>query len=165
MKSFLTFKWVVLIILTSFFSCADSETDLSDVDLINFLNKNNGTEWLLNNDDLKVYIRLNDDSEQLIEQWKFQEEGACYEYNSNIFFPGTSKILQNNTSELRIEGDPVLSDYECMILSRLEDTLKVTIIINEWQEEFVYFTLSTLQVDDLTVCNGKEENKIHWIFQ
>lgn len=164
MKGISTLKYVLLIIVSSFFSCTETDNDLIDIDLKDFLNKNNGTEWLLSNKDLSVFIRLNNNPEKLIEQWEYHEEQGCYEYNSNIFSPGTLKILENNSSELRIEGDPVLSDYECMTFTRQGDSLKVTIRVNEWQKEFVYFTLATMQVDELTLCEGEEGNKIDWIY-
>ena len=162
MKSASTYKSLILILFALLFSCTNTNDDIGDIDFEDFLQKNDGTEWLLANDELKVFIRLNNDQEHLIEQWKFQEEQECYEYNANIFSPGTSRIIENETSELMIEGDPVLSDYQHMTLSRKENTLKVVITVNEWQSETVYFNLSTLQVEDLEACDRPSENKFNW---
>lgn len=162
MNSASTNKILTLIILAFIFACTNSNDDLQDIDLVDFLEKNNGTEWMLTNDDLKVYIRLNDNPEHLIEQWSYNERQECFEYNANIFSPGTLKIIENETNELMVEGDPVLSDYEHMTLTRQHDTLKVIITINEWQEETVYFNLSTMQLEDLETCIEKNENKFNW---
>ena len=163
MKSLANFRHIILILFTIFLSCTDTGDDIQDIYVEDFLQKNDGTEWLLLNDDLKVYIRLNDNLEQLIEQWRYSEELDCYEYNPNIFSPGNLKIVENLSNEMTIEGDPVLSDYEHMTLSRQGDNLKVIITITEWQEETVYFTEATLQLTDLEKCIVQDENKIDWL--
>jgi len=163
MKSLSNCKHFILILFAIIISCTDTGDDVQDIYVEDFLKKNDGTEWLLSNDNLKVYIRLNDNVEQLIEQWRYQEELDCYEYNPNIFSPGNLKIVENLTHEMTIEGDPVLSDYEHMTLSRQGNTLKVHITITEWQEETVYFIISTLQLEDLEKCIVENENKIDWL--
>lgn len=163
MKSISTYKYIILLVFTAIFSCTDTGEDIEPINIENFLKKNDGTEWLLSNDDLKVYIRLNDDLEQLIEQWRYNLELNCYEYNPNIFSPGNLKIVENSSNELTIEGDAVLSDYEHMTLTREGNTLKVLITITEWQEEAVYFTQATLQLEDLERCTDQEGNKTDWL--
>jgi len=163
MKSISTYKYIILFVFTVILSCTDTGEDIESVNIEDFLKKNDGTEWLLSNDDLKVYIRLNNDLEQLIEQWRYNLELNCYEYNSNIFSPGNLKIVENSFNELTIEGDAVLSDYEQMTLTREGNTLKVLITITEWQEEAVYFTQATLQLEDLERCADQDENKTDWL--
>jgi len=163
MKSRTNYKHFIMILLALIISCTDTADDVQDIYVEDFLEKNDGTEWLLSNDDLKVYIRLNNNVDQLIEQWRYKEELDCYEYNPNIFSPGNLKIVENLTHEMTIEGDPVLSDYEHMTLSRQGNTLKVLISITEWQQETVYFYKSTLQLKDLEKCIIEEENKIDWL--
>lgn len=163
MKSASTFKNLVLIVFAILISCTDSTDDLQDIYLEDFLQKNDGTEWLLSNDDLEVYIRLNDNLEHLIEQWRYLEEQDCFEYNPNIFYPGTAKIVVNHASELTVEGDPVLSDYEQMTLIREGNNLKVILTINEWQQETVYFSQSTRQIEILETCSEQNDSKIYWV--
>ena len=163
MKSISTYKYIILLVFTVILSCTDTDEEIQTINTEDFLKKNDGTEWLLSNDDLKVYIRLNDDLEQLIEQWRYNEKLDCYEYNPNIFSPGNLRIVENLTYEMTVEGDPVLSDYEHMTISREGNTLKVLITITEWQEEAVFFTQATLQLDDLERCTDQDENKTDWL--
>lgn len=163
MKSVPTSKFIILTLFVFILACTNTSDDVQNIHNVDFLYKNDGTEWLLSNDDLKVYIRLNDDVEQLIEQWSYQEDLDCYEYNPNIFSPGNLRIVENLTNEMTIEGDPVLNDYEHMTLSRQGNTLKVIITITEWQEETVYFTEATLQLNNLEKCIVQDENKIDWL--
>jgi len=163
MKSISTYKYTILLVFTVILSCTDTGDDMQDIYVEDFLQKNDGTEWMLSNDDLKVYIRLNDNLEHLIEQWRYKEELDCYEYNPNIFSPGNLKIVENLSNEMTIEGDAVLSDYEQMTLTRQGNSLKVIITVTEWQEEAVYFTKATLQLEDLEKCIVEDENKIDWL--
>lgn len=121
---------LVLIALTNSLSCADEGADLQS-----FLEKNDGTEWLLLNDDLTVYIRFNNNEINLIEQWSYDKEFDCYEYDPNIFTPGDSEIKENSIDKLMIEGDVILSDYETMSFSVQDNILRVDIKLCEWQEE------------------------------
>ena len=146
---------LVLIILTNSISCADEGDDFQS-----FLEKNDGTEWLLLNDELTVYIRFNNNNINLIEQWGYNKELDCYEYNPNIFTPGDSKIKENSIDKLIVEGDIILSDYEYMTFSVQDDKLTVDIKLCEWQEETVYFYKSVVNVDDLQQCVTIEKTKM-----
>ena len=151
----------ITLILTLFclsFSCSDDTIDEINVDFKTFLEENDGTEWLLSKDDIKVYIRLNNDSIQLIEQWRFNSELNCYAYNSNIFSPGSYTIKENSKNKLVIDCDPILGDCDCMTFSRLGNTLTVDIKISEWEEETVFFNISSVKVDELLKCDAEGEN-------
>ena len=138
---------LILIIFTNSLSCSDEGDDFQS-----FLEKNDGTEWLLLNDDITVYIRFNNNDINLIEQWNYNKEFDCYDYNANIFIPGDIQIKENSIDKLTIEGDYILSDYEYMTFSVQDNTLTVEIKLCDWQEETVYFNKSIGKVDDLSKC-------------
>ena len=129
-------------------SCAEEDDDLRT-----FLEKNDGTEWVLQNDSLKVFIRLNNDKEHLIEQWSFDKNSECYVYNPNIFSPGDFEIRENSIDQLVVLGDVILSDFECLTLSRQDSILTAHFLICEWQEESAYFKISTIALETLKQCN------------
>ena len=139
----------ILFIFILFFSCTADRGE----DLRSFLEKNDGTEWRLINEDLTVYIRLNNDLEHLIEEWSFEEILICYKYDPNIFSPGSFNIRENSLNQLIVEGDIVLSDFECMTFTRQNDMLTVDFLLCDWQEETVYFNKSEVGVDNLPTCN------------
>jgi len=138
---------LILIVFTNFLSCSDEGDDFQL-----FLEKNDGTEWLLMNEDLTVYIRFNNNKTNLIEQWSYNKEFDCYEYNPNIFIPGDIEINENSIDKLIIKGDYILSDYEYMTFSVQDNTLTVDIQLSEWEEDTVYFNKSLVKVDDLAKC-------------
>ena len=138
---------LILIVFTNSLSCSDEGDDFQS-----FLEKNDGTEWLLLNDDITVYIRFNNNDINLIEQWSYNKEADCYEYDPNIFIPGDFEIKENSIDKLIIEGDFILSDYEYMTFSIKDNTLTVDIQLCEWQEETVFFNKSFVKVNDLAKC-------------
>lgn len=143
--------WQIIFIILSFsslFSCADDDNDFQT-----FLEKNDGTEWVLQNENLKVYIRLNNNKDHLIEQWSYNEKIDCYDYNPNIFSPGDFEIKENSSDQLIILGDVILSDFECLTLSRQDNILTAHFILCEWQEESTYFMISSIGVETLISCN------------
>ena len=138
---------VILVLAFCLHSCADTEEDLQT-----FLEKNDGSEWLLRNDTLKVYIRINNNETNLIEQWYYNEESSCFDYNPNIFVPGDCHIKENSYECFMIAGDIILSDYESMTFTNQGTLLRVDIILSEWTSETVFFSKSTTSVDELKNC-------------
>ncbi|MGA9270320.1 MAG: hypothetical protein WBV45_06835 [Lutimonas sp.] len=132
-------------------SCADDSID-SVEDFQSFLEKNDGSEWLLRNDTLKVFIRINNNETHLIEQWYYLEESNCFDYNPNIFVPGNCTIKENSNECFMVMGDLFLSDYESMTFTNQGALLRVDITLDEWNDETVFFSKSTESVDDLKTC-------------
>jgi len=141
----------VMLFLSSFLYSLSCTNDTDD-DFQTFLEKNDGTEWMLSNEELKVYIRVNNKETPNLEQWFYSNENNCFEYNANIFIPGDCQIKENSINQLIIQGDLFLSDYECMTFTIEGDKLRVDITLDEWQEETVYFTKSTIFLDNLETC-------------
>ena len=139
-------------------SCSDDTNEEIIVEFETFLEKNDKTAWLLSTDDRTVYIRLNNDTILLIEQWRYNSDLDCYAYNPNIFNPGTYKVKENSNHKLVIDCDIILGDCDCMTFSRHEDTLHVDIRISEWEEETVYFSKASVLVDDLVKCAIEDDN-------
>ncbi len=121
-------------------------------DFQTFLEKNDGSEWLLRNDTLKVFIRINNNEINLIEQWYYIEESKCFDYNPNIFVPGDCRIKENSNECFTIAGDVILSDYESMTFTNQGALLRVDIVISEWENETVFFSKSYESLDDLKNC-------------
>jgi len=146
---------IILIVFTNSLSCSDEGDDFQS-----FLEKNDGTEWLLLNDDITVYIRFNNNEINLIEQWSYNKEFDCYDYNANIFTPGDIQIKENSINKLIIQGDYILSDYEYMTFSVQDNTLTVDIQLCEWEEETVNFNKPVVKVDDLIKCVQIDQTKM-----
>jgi hypothetical protein len=147
------FITLILAVFTFSLSCSGGDDDFRT-----FLEKHDGTEWLLSkeNFDTAVYIRLNNYEIKLLEQWSYNSEFDCYEYNSNIFIPGDFKIKDNSMEKLIVECDAIIGPFESMTFSIQDDALRVDIIISEWEEETVYFNKSSVTVDNLGICNTQD---------
>ena len=152
-KKIALFITLILAIFSLSLSCSDGDDDFRT-----FLEKLDGTEWLLSkeNFDTTVYIRLNNNEIKLLEQWSYNSVFDCYEYNSNIFIPGDFKIKENSMEKLVVECDAVIGPFECMTFSIQDDSLRVDIIISEWEEETVYFNKSSVTVDNLVICDAQD---------
>ena len=134
-------------------SCSD---DIDEVSLT-FLEQNNNTQWVLSNPELSVYIRINDDQDRLIEQWRYVSETDCYEYNSNIFIPGDYQIMENTEDQLVVSCDAILGDCNKLTFHLEGNTLQVDVKLSEWEEETVYFLKSTQNLNELDTCEVKED--------
>ena len=131
-------------------------------DFQTFLEKNDGSEWMLKNDSLNVYIRINNNDKHLIEQWYFRSELKCYDYNPNIFVPGDCKILENSADCLMVRGDYILSDFDSMTFSNEGNRLRVDIQMSEWRLETVYFTQSSSRIENLKECKPVDKITCHF---
>ena len=138
--------------------CSDDTADEPFEDFQTFLEKYDGTEWVLSNEDIKLYIRLNTDTLQLIEQWSFHDELNCYIYNPNILNPGNYKILENSANTLVIDCDAILGDCDYMTFRIQENTLMVDVKISEWEDEMVYFNQASQSVDILEKCATENDS-------
>ena len=119
-----------------------------------FLERNDGSEWILNNDDLKVFVRINNNDANLIEQWYYVSDLQCYDYNPNIFMPGNCVVRENSFDTFVIAGDSFLSDYEYMTFTNQGEYLRVDITLSEKRVETVFFSKTNLRVDDLKQCKA-----------
>lgn len=101
-------------VFTLSLSCSDGDDDFRT-----FLEKHDGSEWLLSNENFEttVYIRFNNYEIILLEQWSYNSELDCYEYNSNIFIPGDFKIKENSMRKLVVECDAIIGPFESMTFS------------------------------------------------
>ena len=101
----------LILVIALLISCSGDSLEVS----LTFLEKNHDTEWILSGPDLSVYIKINNDTDHLIEQWSYDKESDCYHYNSNIFNPGDYQILENTENYLVISCDAIFGDCEKMM--------------------------------------------------
>ncbi|WKK66485.1 hypothetical protein [Lutimonas zeaxanthinifaciens] len=134
-------------------SCSD---DIDEVSLT-FLEKNHNTQWVLSHPELSVYIRINNEQDHLIEQWRYDSELECYEYNSNIFNPGDYQIMENTEDQLVVSCDAILGNCNKLTFHLEGNTLQVDVKLSDWEEETVYFLKSTQNLNDLSICEVKDD--------
>lgn len=156
-KNYITYLILISLLFSLQLSCTDDSEDTVEV-FETFLEKNHQTEWILSDPELIVYIRINDDETHLIEQWSYVTDKGCYEYNANIFLHGDYRILENSENLLIVGCDPVLGDCDKLAFHMEGTALQVDVTISEWEEEIVYFTKSSVPLDELKTCGIEESN-------
>lgn len=147
-KNKLIFFFSTLLICTTLLCCTDDQDQVFRT----FLEQNNNTEWVLSNPELSVYIRINNDQAHLIEQWRYDIEKDCYEYNPNIFNPGDYQIMENTEDQLIVSCDAILGDCDKLTFHLEGNTLQVDVKLSEFEEETVYFLKSKQNLNDLGTC-------------
>ena len=142
-----------LLLFSLLTSCSDDTDEIS----LTFLEKNHNTQWVLSHPELSVYIRINNEQDHLIEQWRYDDELKCYEYNSNIFIPGDYQIIENTEDQLVVSCDAILGNCNKLTFHLEGNTLQVDVELSEWEEETVYFLKSKQNLNDLSTCEVKDD--------
>lgn len=156
-KKIVLFTTLLFSFFAIYLACSDDTEDEFNNESQTFLEKHNGTEWLLSNDEITVFIRINNDMQKLIEQWRFDQEMNCFIYNSNILNPGNYQIKENTRDTLIIDCDMILGDCDFMTFFCQENILMVEIKISEWENETIYFGPSSMSVDNLDTCMVEDD--------
>ena len=145
------YLFVLLGLIISLNGCSsDDETTKT------FLEKYDGTSWLVPISEETVYIRINDDLIKFIEEWEYYESNDCYEYEDHFFEEGTFEVIENSENKLIVEYN-YEGDTETLTLTVQGDTLKVVVDYSfdgETGQEILFLTKSSINVDDLVICSS-----------
>ena len=145
------YLFVLLGLIISLNSCSsDDETTKT------FLEKYDGTSWLVPVSEETIYIRINDDLINFIEEWEYHESNDCYEYEDDFFDEGTFEVVENSENKLIIEYN-YEGDTETLTLTPQGAALKVIVDYSfdgETWQEIIFLTKSPINVDDLVICTS-----------
>lgn len=101
-----------------------------------------------------VYVRINDDRNKLLEEWDYNEEGSCYDYEDEFFKDGTYEIIENSKDRLVIQYSN--EGYsETLTLNVEGENLKVVVNYsdeNGYGEDIYYFDKSSININNLEMC-------------
>ena len=158
-RFFILFTCIGLVI--AYNSC---ESDQKDKDLIvaqTFLEKHDGTKWTVIEEDMRIYVRLNNDLDKDMELWiaelGFEELMAakeCFYYRQENLNTEEVEVLENFGSKLEFTH----LENETWTFSMDGDRLKLEFETLNKANKTVHFSKTKDNVDDLTIC-PEERNK------
>ncbi len=141
-KHKLFYFFIILGLIVSFNSCSDDDDD----DFQTFLERYDGTKWV-NTDEFTFYIRLNDNTNKLIESWILFDD--CYFYDVDFESEGV-ELVENSKDKLIIKFTDD-GDITTVTITMQGETLRA--VVKEGNEEdIIYFDKSSVNVDDLEIC-------------
>lgn len=138
-------KLLYIFIILSLAYCYNGCSDDNDVTTQTFLEKYDSTKWV-NTDEFIFYIKLNDNSNKLVETWVLF--GDCYFYSYDLESDGV-EIIENSKSKLVIRYSDD-GDITTVTITIQGDILKVT-IQEEGETETILFDKTTINVDDFEI--------------
>ena len=148
-------------LVISYNSC---ESDQKDKDLIvaqTFLEKYDASKWTVIEEDMRIYVRLNNDMDKDIELWiaelGFEELMAakeCFYYSQELLNTEEVEVLENFGGKLEFTH----LDNGTWTFSMDGDRLKLEFETLNNVKKTVYFSKTKENVDELSRC-PEERNK------
>ncbi len=140
-RKFLYF-FIILGLTVTFNSCSDDDDD----NFQTFLEKYDGTKWV-NTDEFTFYIRLNDNTNKLIESWILFDD--CYFYDAD-FESESVELIENSKDKLIIKYTDD-GDITTVTITMQVETLRA--VVKEGNEEdIIYFDKTSVNVDAFEIC-------------
>ena len=143
-------KIIYILVLSLFvFNCSKSDDDNSPESCNTFLECNDGSTWILDYDFAVVLFRINDNINNLLEQWVIYDSEDCYYYLGNTYVLYYT-ITENTKDKLVLKIDDA-STTSTLTFSIVNGELK---IIDDYEsiQEVLIFQETTIDVDKLTIC-------------
>mgnify|MGYP001029585720 CR=1 FL=1 len=148
-------KIIYCLVLSLFiFNCSKSDDDNLPESCTTFLECNDGSTWILDDDIVVIILRINDNINDPLEQWFTIIGGAdCYDYLSDILADYT--ITENTKDKLVFKADWGAGDIQTLTFSIVNGELKIIdkyILDGENIEDVRTLPKTTIDVDNLTIC-------------
>ena len=148
-------KIIYCLVLSLFiFNCSKSDDDNSSASCNTFLECNDGSTWILDYDFAVVLFRINDNINNLLEQWVIYDSEDCYYYLGNTYVLYYT-ITENTKDKLVLKIDDA-STTSTLTFSIVNGELKL--IVQEIfdgelsYEDTLVLQETTIDVDNLTIC-------------
>lgn len=146
LKHKILYIFVLISLAISFNGC----TDDNDVPIQTLLEKYDGTKWV-NTDEISFYLRLNDNTNKLVETWILF--GDCYFYSYDLESDSV-EIIENSNSKLIIRYTDD-GDITTITITIQEDVLKV-FVQDDGETETILFDKTSVNVDAFDICPDQD---------
>jgi len=165
-RFFILFACIGLVI--SYNSCVSDQKDKDLILAQTFLEKHKATKWMVIEDDLRIYLRLSNDKDKDLEIWmaelgfeKLMASEECFFYSQELLNSEEVEVVENFGSKLVFTH----LDDETWTFSIDEKRLKLEFETSDNIKEVVYFSKTTENVDDLTICPEERSKTVFdWKF-
>jgi hypothetical protein len=165
-RFFILFTCIGLVI--SFNSCVEDQKDKDLILAQTFLEKHKATKWTVIEEDMRIYVRLNNDKDKDLEIWMaelgFKELMAskeCFYYSQELLNTEDVEVIENFGSKLAF----TYLDNETYTFSIDEKRLKLEFETLDNLKQVVYFSKTTDNVDGLDICpEERSKDVFNWRF-
>ena len=155
-------------LLISYNSCVSDQKDKDLISVQTFLERHDGTKWTVIEEEMRIYVRLNNDMDKALELWISELELAklitykeCFYYNPEMLNAEEVAILENSESKLVF----TYLGNETWTFSRDGERLKLEFETLNNVRDAVYFSKTTENVDELEICSEERSKGIlDWRF-
>ena len=158
-RFFILFACIGLVI--SYNSCVSDQKDKDLMIAQTFLEKHDGSKWTVIEEDMRIYVRLNNDMDKDIEIWmaelgfeQLMVSKECFYYSLELLNTEEVAVLENFGGKLEFTH----LDNETWAFSMDGERLKLEFETLNKVKKIVHFSKTTEDVNDLTIC-PEERNK------
>jgi hypothetical protein len=152
-------------------SCNSCVSDQKDKDLIsiqNFLERHDGSQWELIQEDMRIYLKINDDEDKALEIWrselglaKLMAHKECFYYSHETLNNEKVKVLENSNSKLEF----TYLDNETWTFITDGDRIKLEFKTLNKVRDPVYFSKNTDNIAKLMICpEESRKDDFDWRF-
>ncbi|MGI9530612.1 hypothetical protein, partial [Lutimonas sp.] len=160
--------FVMLVLITSFFSCAEEGKDKNLLMDETYLEKYDGSTWKAFEEDMRIYIKINDDMNQTLDIWmsdleleKLMVSDECFEFRSEVLNNEDVTILENSETQLKFTH----LKNDTYTFSMDGKRMKLEYKTSNKLKNPIYFTKTTDDVSELVICDEESEKNIFdWEF-
>ncbi|MEL4454872.1 hypothetical protein [Lutimonas vermicola] len=160
--------FALLGLLISHNSCVPDQKDKGLFWSQGFLEKYDGTTWKLIEEEMRIYVRLNDDIDKDLELWMSDLELAKLMTRKECFYHSHETLNTEEVEVLEISENKLVFTYlddETYTFSMDGERLKVEFETLDNVKKTVYFSKTTEDVDDLDICpEEKSKDAFDWKF-
>ena len=155
-------------LLIAYNSCISDQKDKDLLSIQTFLEQHDGSTWTVIEDDMRIYLRLNDDNDKGFELWMSELELAklmvhkeCFYYSKEMLDIEGIKVLENTGSKLEFTH----LDDETWTFSMDGERLRMEFKALNNATQAVYFSSTNENVDKLDICPDKRDHAaFEWKF-
>lgn len=149
-------------------SCISDQKDKDLLSIQTFLEHYDGTTWTVIEDDMRIYLRLNDDNDKGFELWiselelaKLMVHKECFYYSKEMLDIEGIKVLENTGSKLVFTH----LDDKTWTFSMDGENLRMEFKTLNNATQTVYFSSTNENVYELDICPDKlSQGAFEWKF-
>lgn len=165
-RFFILFTSIVMVI--SFISCVEDKQDKDLISIQTFIERYDRTTWTVIEEEMRVYLKINDNMDKALELWmsdlelaKLMVHKECFYHSYEMLNTKEVAILENSSDKLEF----TYLDDKTYTFSMNRDRLKLEFKTSDKVREPVYFSKTTENVTELTICSEESsKGNFDWRF-
>ena len=152
----------------SFNSCVSDQKDKDLISIQTFLERHDGSQWTAIEEDMRIYLKFNQEWDKALELWSSDLELAqlmvhkeCFYYSSEPLNPEEVTFLEDTNSKMAFTN----LEKETYTFSREGERIKLEFRTENKVRTPIYFSKSTEDLTDLNLCpDQNKQSSFNWMF-